>query len=121
MDDGSSFGLKIAEFGWQIFGSIVALAYHFITINRKATKIEIDALVKDLAAEKEARQLENGRLRERINNLEMQFQHLPDKDDFQKLQLTMAEMVGKMNTLNQGQVAVSNTVKMLDKVVRGLN
>lgn len=121
MDGSSELGIKIAEFGWQIFASIVAVAYHFITINRKATKTEIDALVKALASEKEARQEETSRLRERINNLEMQFQHLPDKDDFHKLQLTMSEMVGKMNTLNQGQVTVSNTVKMLDKVVRGLS
>lgn len=97
MDSNFLANFKIADIAFNIFWPILLLVYTWVAGRQKATKTQIDKLTTALATEKEAREKADQRSIDRIRDLENQIKHLPTKDDFQVLKVSMAEVSTRLS------------------------
>ncbi len=98
--------------------SIIALLGHlktFTSSGEKALEKRIDGLEKEKVPALEKTSVNHDR---RIQRVEDELKHLPDKDTVVELRLALTELKGTVNTLGETVGSVSRTVHRIDDYLR---
>ncbi len=115
MDNGSAFGLKIIEFGWEILTAMVLVAYHFISIRRKATQDDLNDLKKMIVTETKEREAADLRNKERIADLENKILLLATKDDLHEIELKIATGNEQIKSLTDAIKSLGRTTSEIQQ------
>ena len=96
--------LKIALDGFTLMMALAAGIYSWAMARDKATATEIKTLHSDLEAAKG-----------RIQVLETQFEHMPDKEQVHRMEVGIEQMRGDMKAMSKAMESVSRTSIRLEE------
>ncbi|MBI1246145.1 MAG: DUF2730 family protein [Alphaproteobacteria bacterium] len=111
--------MTLAEFkDYASIGAFIMSAggvfYTWLTARSKSNSEDIKAIHSDFAeVKKDVEDIEA-----RLRVIDSEWKHLPDKETINDLKISMTEMRGTVNTLNESLKSIARTVGLIDEYMR---